>query len=312
MKMKLEKFIGRPFRILLSENSKEKAENYIIWLAIISFAIHLLLILLSNLEVLRIADGGKFLSNPISAVYTPFSFLLLFEVYLLVYHIPQSTSNYIGKQYEIITLIVVRRLFKDISQIDLTTNWFEDTNDLQFTYDIVTTLLLFLLIYFYHKLNDKDSSEVPLKENQSVDKVNLFIQRKKLLAVCLVPIILVMSIYSFGTWAIGTLSFMTDPAVTTGFKDINNIFFDEFFDLLILTDVLLLLFSFFQTSKFNLVIRNSGFIITTILIRMSFGVEGYLNNILITAAVLFGVLILLVNRLYDKKLSPKKMLNSAA
>jgi hypothetical protein len=40
-------------------------------------------------------------------------------------------------------------------------------------------------------------------------------------------------------------------------------------------------------------------VISTILLRLSFGVDGYLNNILIVAAVLFGVLILLVNRKYQ-------------
>ena len=109
-----------------------------------------------------------------------------------------------------------------------------------------------------------------------------------------------MSIYSFGDWLVSSFASITDEKGAVGFTDINDIFFDQFFVLLILTDVLLLLFSFFHTSKFNLVIRNSGFIISTILIRLSFGVDGYLNNILITTAVLFGVLILFINQKYEK------------
>jgi len=79
------------------------------------------------------------LADPIAAIYTPFSFILVYEVYLLIYYLPASITQYIAKQYEIITLIVIRRLFKDIANIELTANWFQNQDDLQFTYDIITT-----------------------------------------------------------------------------------------------------------------------------------------------------------------------------
>ncbi|SHM26681.1 hypothetical protein [Flavobacterium xanthum] len=68
---------------------------------------------------------------------------------------------------------------------------------------------------------------------------------------------------------------------------------------MILVEVLLLLFSFFLSDKFNRVIRNSGFIISTILIKLSFGTEGILNTILIVTAVLFGVIILAIHNKYE-------------
>jgi hypothetical protein len=64
--------------------------------------------------------------------------------------------------------------------------------------------------------------------------------------------------------------------------------------------VLLLLISFLHTDKFNRVIRNSGFIISTILIKLSFGIEGLLNIILIVVAVLFGVVILAIHNQFEK------------
>ena len=48
------------------------------------------------------------------------------------------------------------------------------------------------------------------------------------------------------------------------------------------------------------VIRNSGFIISTILIKLSFSIDGVLSTILIVTAVLFGVLILLIHNQYKK------------
>jgi len=64
--------------------------------------------------------------------------------------------------------------------------------------------------------------------------------------------------------------------------------------------VLLLLFSFLQTDQFSRVIRNSGFIISTILIKLSFSADGILNAILIVVAVSFGVILLYIYSQYLK------------
>lgn len=120
------------------------------------------------------------------------------------------------------------------------------------------------------------------------------------MAAFLVPVIISMALYSFINWFTGWIEWMQSTgSVGTSFIDINNIFYDKFFTLLILTDVLLLLFSFFNTSSFHVFIRNSGFIISTILIRISFSADGLLNNLLILVAVLFGVIILWITQKYN-------------
>jgi hypothetical protein len=49
--------------------------------------------------------------------------------------------------------------------------------------------------------------------------------------------------------------------------------------------------------------RNSGFVISTILIRMSFGVSGLISTVLIVAAVLFGLAIIKIHNKYEKILN---------
>jgi hypothetical protein len=49
--------------------------------------------------------------------------------------------------------------------------------------------------------------------------------------------------------------------------------------------------------------RNSGFIISTILIRISFSVSGIINTILIVSAILFGLSILYIHNKFDKNLA---------
>ena len=67
--------------------------------------------------------------------------------------------------------------------------------------------------------------------------------------------------------------------------------------------MILLLFSFFHTDKFHKVIRNSGFIISTILIRLSFSVSGIINDVLIVSAILFGLSILFIHNKFEKTLA---------
>lgn len=290
----MNKVISYLYNSFLSEKVKEKSEVVIVYVAIVSFILHLLLIGLVNLHLITVNDHSELLSNPISAIYTPFSFILIYEVYLLLYYLPKSTSIYIGKQYEIISLIVIRRIFKDLSKLEFSTDWFSIKNDILFTSDLLAILILFFLIFVFYKLV-KNSSTV--ETNTIKPEIVKFISLKKTIATCLVPVFLTLSIYSLGHWLYE--SFFSIGKIVTDIKDINKIFFDDFFTILILVDVLLLLFSFLHSDKFNRVIRNSGFIISTILIKLSFNTEGFLNIVLIVIAILFGVILLKINNLYE-------------
>ena len=286
---------------VFSEKTKKLSEQIIINIAIFSFVVHLILIFLNNFGVFGDQyESSGFFSSPIAAIYTPFSFILLYEVYLLIYYLPKSMTIYIGKQYEIIMLIVIRRLYKDLSQLELSNNWFSIQEDLQFTYDLLATIILFILIHLFYKMNKYRVRKL-LKLTETRTEIVRFIKIKKVIALILIPLFLVMAIYAFGNWAYATL---INPSEITDLANINNLFFDEFFTVLILVDVLLLLFSFTHTDKFNKVIRNSGFVISTILVKLSFGTEGLLNSVLIVTAVSFGVLILWIHMMFEKNKIP--------
>ncbi len=298
--MEKELIINKVFDKLLSLKVKEQSERVILSIAIISYLIHLTLILLANYDIIQIES--ELLKNPIGAIYTPFSFILVYEVYLLIFYLPKSISFYIGKQYEIITLIVIRRIFKDIANLELTSKWFQSKSDLQFTYDTLTSLVLFLLIFFfYQNIKKRDNLIIATQQNQEKNVVR-FINLKKIIAILLVPILIVLAVYTFLVWGNAIINDYANGVVA--FKNINNIFFDEFFEILIIVDVLLLLSSFFHSDKFHKIIRNSGFVISTILIKISFSTEGIVNNALIIGAVFFGFLILLIHNKFENNAVP--------
>ncbi len=285
------------YRSLLSGRTKRHIEKAILTIAIVSFLVHLALILLVDAGVLSM--NSQLLDSPIAAIYTPFSFILIYEVYLLIYYLPQSITTYIGKQYEIITLIIIRRLFKDLANLKLTSDWFELQDDLQFTYDLLASVILFFLIYLFYV---QSLQRRKLLKQGGGDQTNIkrFIELKKAIATVLVPVLFGTAVYYFLSWGLAAAGIR--EAGSLSFKNINSVFFDEFFTILIVVDVILLLASFYYSDRFHKVIRNSGFVISTILIRLSFSVEGVVNTALIITAILFGLLMLLIHNKFEKKI----------
>jgi hypothetical protein len=197
-------------------------------------------------------------------------------------------------------------LFKDLSELTLSPDWFQNANDLQFTYDLAASVLLFYLIYLFHLQRTKEYTTIEFDATQS-KSIQKFISAKKIIATVLVPLLMFVAIFSFLSWIIDIVREAENNTMT--FKNINNIFFEQFFNILIIADVILLLFSFFHTDKFHSVIRNSGFIISTILIRISFSVSGIVNVLMIIGAVLFGLIMLVIHNKYEKQFTKEKKEN---
>jgi len=288
--MKVQKKIENLFSIVFSENVIKRVEKYILYLASVGFVIHLSLIFLNNYNLVDLSIiNSNLLSNPISALYTPFSFILVYEAFLLIYYIPRSFTTAVGKQYEIISLIVIRKIFGDIPLIDLKANWIENSNNLQLIYDLSGILIIFFLIYLFRRTK----ANLPVKSVS--EKLDRFIASKKLVSVILLPILVVICLISLFSWYNGVF-------ITNSFdENLNYLFFNEFFTLLILVDVFILLLSFQYTERYSQLIRNTGFIISTILLRLSFAVSGLTSILLIISGIVFGLLILLIYNAIEKE-----------
>lgn len=277
------------FDFFISDKSKKNIEKYVLVASVISFIFHLILIYLNKFEVVKIYDPYNLLNNPISAIYTPFSFILIYEIYLLIYYLPRSISTYISKQFEIITLIVIRRIFKDISDMDITKDLIFNAINKNIFIDLIAALLLFFLIYLFRR------NSIKSERNSDQESFNTFVRIKQWTSCLLIPILSALAVINFVIWL--SASYFNPVELSS----INSIFFDEFFQILILVDVLLLIFSFFNSDSFHTIIRNSGFIISTILIRISFMAEGLINIILILSSLLFGLFILLIYNECEKR-----------
>ena len=280
------------FSGLFSEGNLKKFEKFILISATLGFIVHLLLILLNNNGYVDLSFfQDKLFVNPISAIYTPFSFILIYEAFLLIYFLPRSFTTSIAKQFEIMSLILIRKIFKDIPNVNLDDNWIQNESNLQLIYDLVGVLIVFFLIYLFKKLKE-DLPKLPVHQN-----LDRFISYKKLISLFLVPTLSLLCVFSFLDWYnyvfldIGTSS------------NIDYLFFESFFTILILVDVFILLVSFQYTERYSQLIRNTGFIISTILLRLSFSAIGLTSLLLLVSGIVFGLIILLI---YNNMESQKK------
>ena len=275
---------------IFSENNRKKIESFTIWSASIGFIFHLSLVLLNNNSIINIGNESLLLTNPISAIYTPFSIILYYEIFLLIFYLPRSFTTSILKQFEIISLIVIRRIFYDIPKLDLVSNnWFENADNLQITYDLICILILFFLIYLFNYVK----TNIDIKKTKNIDK---FIDSKKIISVLLIPVMIVL--FTIGLYNWYSIGISTNFA--SSFYYVNEVFYNTFFSILIIADVFILLLSFLYTERYSQIMRNTGFIICTILIRLSFSSTGLTNLLLIISSVLFGLLILKIYSLMNK------------
>ena len=217
MNKRINNIQNKIFHFFLSDKSKKNIEKYVLTASVVSFAFHLILIYLNKFEIVKTYDPYNLFNNPISAIYTPFSFILIYEIYLLIYYLPRSISTYISKQFEIITLIVIRRIFKNISDMNLKNDTIFSAINKDIFIDLGAALLLFFLIYLFRRNSIKSD------RNSDQDSFNTFIRIKKWTSCLLIPILSTLAVANFIIW-INTSYF--NPVKLSS---INSIFSMSFF-----------------------------------------------------------------------------------
>ena len=274
---------------LLGSSVNEKLRVVCIRTAIFGFLIHLLLCLLYQLELIGLSDktSGLF-DSYLDSLYTPFSIFLAYEVYELIRTIPKSFTNSIGKQFEIITLLVVRDILKRLSDIDATVSSSVDDSITTLAIECIAFIVLFCTALFFN--NAQRETSLNASENEDLDN---FISRKKQLAILLLGVYILIAIYSLSTWSYSL--FQGDGSTN------RMIFFLDFFTVLIMADILILLVSYQYITDFSHLARNTGFILSTVILRVAIASPGTSGAILFILAGCLGSAVLFSGVLFNKK-----------
>ena len=278
------------FDLCMGDEAEDRIRKAAIVSAVVGFFLHIGLWALDSTGRISITgEASELVSSPLSSLYTPFSILLVYEVYQLIRTIPDSFSSSVGKQYEIATLLVVRDILKRLSEVEGTEGW-EISSDLGFLLvECAAFLALFYTSLTYFRISDNST-----KSGDMSGDIAVFVESKRFVANFMLIVFLLTAAYSFFTWI---------SSVQDGGGSVSRvIFFLDFFTFLILADILILLVSYWFYTDFGNLARNTGFVLSTVIIRVAISSEGVSAMVLFTLSGLLGIAIL---RMFAQDSAPK-------
>jgi hypothetical protein len=285
-----------------AEDNRGRLDRWVTYVSIAGFLIHLALVFLARALTAPPALVAVVGRNYLSAIYTPFSFILFFEVLMLIAALPQSTTQSIAKQYEIVSLIFIRRFFKDIAELDDIGKLTQFSPETQGVFlGVGAGLLMFLLVtVFLHAGRRRPQPDTLPHESEALTR---FIARKKLLALALTVLLISLAAYSLFKFISEAWNVVYHGATTH--LDPNTFFYTDVFTVMIFTDVLISILSLAVSDRYELVFRNAAFVISTILIRFSLTVSRPSGALLALSGMVFGILTLLVYNYHVRISQPR-------
>jgi len=281
---------------IFSQRNKEIFKTLAIRLSIAGFVLHLALIYLARTldhPPAAIAQAG---TNYLAAISTPFNFILFYEVLTLIAALPASTTRSIASQFEIVSLIFIRDVFRDIARAgDLVTAHKLTADTFPVFLDMWSGFFMYLLVAVFQHIasNRAETSVTAIPTHETLR----FVSQKRMIAAGLAVLLLAMAVWNFGL-------FLYDAARTafTGLGPMTGelTFYNDVFTVMIFTDVLVLILSLVVSGRYAMVFRNAAFVVSIILIRFSL-TEGYPYGApLAIVAMLFGVFSLLVYNYHER------------
>lgn len=183
------------------------------------------------------------------AIEIAFTFLLIIEVIGLVFSISRSFSTSVGKQLEILSLILLRDVFKEVSHFSEPIAWEEVVHSLPaLVADSLSALTIFGILAVYYRVK----KSVPIAKDERDQEA--FIVAKKFVALFLVAGFHL--ILAKGIWLYVSQGRAESP-------------FAPFYTMLVFTDILLVLLSIRYGHSYKVAFRNSGFAVVTVFIRLA-------------------------------------------
>jgi hypothetical protein len=252
---------------------------------VVVFVAGLALVEVRRLPWLSSGLAERLPSNHFEAILLPLTLLLLAEVISLVFALAQSVAMAVGKQLEIMSLILIRQSFKELTFFPEPIVWSATAGEitrrvLYIISDATGALLIFGLLVVYFRLQKHH----PI--SQDPDERSSFIAAKKLIAVVLLLSLVLIAANVVWAW------------VATGEE---RSFFEVFYTLLVFADVLIVLISLRYSVAYPVVFRYFGFAVATVMIRLALTAPRVVDAGLGVTATIFAIALTWV---YNRTTSP--------
>jgi hypothetical protein len=240
-------------------------------LVVLFFFVGIIITLLSQYQIINYQVGIFF------SIELAFSILLICEILGLVFILTHSVAESIGKQFEIISLILLRDAFKEMGHLPLDVKWNTETllELLPLLVDALGAVIIFLIIGLFYRAQ----RHVQITSNP--EEQIRFILLKKMIANILLMVFLSICIYD-----------ILDFFITNQYQNTFNVYYN----ILIFTDILILIISLRYSNLYIHLFRYSSFALATVIIRLSLSAPKYYNVLL---SVLAGLFVLMVTNIYN-------------
>ncbi len=226
------------------------------------------------------------------ALHLAFTALLLTEVIGLVFGLARSVAEAAGHQFEILSLILLRSSFEELSHLPEPITW-EATSAVvpKILSDAGGALAIFVLLGIFGRIQ----RHWPI--TRTADDRRSFVASKKLIALLLFAGLALIGAGVFADWLAG------EHPIS---------FFEAFYTLLIFADVLVVLISLRYGTSYLVVFRYFGFAVTTVLVRLALTAPSYYDALLGIAATGFAVLLTLAYNRAGPVIDPSETTQAGA
>lgn len=208
-------------------------------------------------------------SNHFQAVNFAFTMLLVLEVMSLILVLSCSLSRSVGKQFEILALILLRNSFKELSHMHEPITLSLDFQPvLHIIVSASAALVIFLCLGLYYKVQRPQGYIT-----SAMDRMH-YVMAKKILALGL--FLAFIGIALWDGWMFATTGQSFD-------------FFETIYTVLIFADILMVLVAQTFMPSFHAVFRNSGYVIATLLMRIALGAPPFWDAAVGIVSALFAL-----------------------
>ncbi len=213
--------------------------------------------------------ASHFSHTHLAAIEQAFNLLLALEVVSLILSLSHSVTKSVGKQFEILSLILLRDTFKEFSHFSEPLVWAEIAPSLgSIVASAVGALLIFVVLGFFYKTQQSH----PITADEKIR--SHFILAKKMIALLLLFSFAGICVVDlWGYFALG----LPENAFTS------------FYTLLVFSDVLVVLISLRYSAQYQVSFRNSGYAVATVLIRLALIAPTTLGAVIGVGATLFAL-----------------------
>jgi phosphate starvation-inducible membrane PsiE len=224
--------------------------------------------------------AAQIASSHFAALSVSFTLLLLLEVFELVLGLARSVPSAAGKQFEIMSLILARQSFKELTRLDEPIVWSERTAEaVRFIIsDATGALAIFALLGLYYRILHRWP-----EDDEAFSDRAAFVEVKKNIALVLLLVLFAMAVAG----VVGA-AFTAQP-LSACYDYFDKAFFRIFYTFLIFADVLIVLVSLRFSNAYHVVFRYFGFAVATVMIRLALTAPRIIDALLGVGTMVFAL-----------------------